>query len=144
MDDNQQNDPMNSINAIRDNLRKTLDAGLKSITSSQFPPLDVYREAELVVVRTPPLDGLDPSTIDVTMVSTELTISGTTRSTDEVPSESYLRRERSFGQFSRTITIPIRVKAEEAKAKVKNGVLTITFPTVASEDSEVIDIQVAD
>jgi HSP20 family protein len=136
-------DPVEEISNLRDNLRKAVDAGVRSVTSAMYPPLDIYREGDTVVVRTAPLDGLDATSIDVEMRGAELTISGTTRSTDEVVSEAYLRRERNFGQFSRTVTIPVRVQAEAASAKVKHDVLTVTFPVEPRRDDDVIDVRVA-
>lgn len=42
--------------------------------------------------------------------------------------KDYLRRERSYGSFSRSMTIPVAIQAEKAEAGFENGVLTLTLP----------------
>ena len=78
------------------------------------------------------------------MNNQELTISGVTRNNDEKPPETYIKQERIFGIFSRTVTIPIKVLANKASAKAKNGILTIHLPISVADRSEIIDVQVAD
>jgi HSP20 family protein len=143
-DEKQPFDPIEGLSSLRDNIRKAVDAGVKSVTNATFPAVDIYRDGNSLVVQTEPIDGLDATTIDVEMVGQELKVSGTTRNPNDLLPESYLRRERNFGQFSRTVTIPVRVVANEARAKVKNGVLTVTFPLETNTDEDVIRVQVAD
>ncbi len=42
----------------------------------------------------------------------------------------YLYEEISFGSFSRSILLPAEVEVEDAKAEVKDGVLTIAMPKI--------------
>ena len=42
--------------------------------------------------------------------------------------EKWLLRERRFGRFERSLTLPTQVKADEATADFEDGVLTITLP----------------
>lgn len=125
-------------------LRKAVNRAVNTIATPTYPPLDVYRDGNKVIVRTAPIDGLQASTIDIEMTGKELTISGETQPTEAIPSNTYLRQERVFGRFSRTITIPVRVKPEEATARVKHQVLTVRFPVTPDERSEIIDVQVAE
>jgi len=122
-----------------DRFRKTINRAV----NPAYPLLDVYREEAVVVVRTAPIDGLDPASLEVNMVGAELTISGHTQPTNTRSPEAYLRQERVFGHFSRTITIPVRVQAQQATARVKNQALTVHLPLHQKEPSEIIDIQVA-
>jgi HSP20 family protein len=137
-------DPVEGLSSLRDSIRKAVDAGVKSITNSNFPAVDIYRSGDELVVQTAPLDGLDATTIDVEMVGQDLTVRGTTRNPNDLDPGVYLRRERNYGHFSRTLTIPVRVIANEARAKVKGGKLTITFPLETDGDDEVIRVQVTD
>ncbi len=126
------------------NLRKAVNRAVSTVTTPTYPPLDVYRDGNTVVVKTAPIDGLQANTIDIEMTGKELTIRGETQPTESVPSNIYLQQERVFGQFSRTITIPVRVKPEEATAHVKQQVLTVRFPVAPDERSEIINVQVAE
>ena len=141
---NQPFDPVEGLSSLRDSIRKAVDAGVKSITNSNFPAVDIYRQGDSLVVQTEPLDGLDATTIDVEMVGQDLTVRGTTRNPNDVGQDAYLRRERNYGQFARTLTIPVRGVANEARAKVKDGKLTISFPLEVDSDDDVIRVQVAD
>lgn len=143
-EDKQPFDPMEGLTSLRDNIRRAVDASVKSITNATFPAVDIYRQGNDVVVQTEPIDGLDATTIDVEMVGQQLTLRGTTRNPNDLAPEAYLRRERNYGQFARTVTIPVRVVANEARARVKNGVLTVTFPLEKSGDDDVVRVQVAD
>lgn len=143
-EENQPFDPVEGLSSLRDSIRKAVDAGVKSITNANFPAVDIYRSGDELIVQTAPLDGLDATTIDVEMVGQDLTVRGTTRNPNDLEPGAYLRRERNYGQFSRTLTIPVRVIANEARAKVKDGKLTIAFPLEIDGDDEVIRVQVAD
>jgi len=145
MADNQKPfDPVEGLTTLRDNFIKAVDAGVRSVTNSHFPPLDVYRDGNTIVVQTIPLDGLDASTIEVAMEGEILTISGVTRPTLDIDPTAYIRRERSYGKFERSIVIPVAVEATAAKAKVRDGILTVTFPTTAPDEDDVIDVQVTE
>lgn len=124
-------------------LRETMNRALDTLAKTAYPPVDVYRLDNAVVIKTAPIDGLKPETVDVSMIGQELTLRGDTQVTEDIPQEAYLRRERRFEGFNRTITIPVRVKATEATARVKHGVLTIRLPLVAADRSEIIDVQIA-
>lgn len=129
---------------MSDTLRDTINRAVDSITRLPYPMLDVYRTADAVIIVTAPIDGLNPGSIEVSILGQDLIVQGETQPTEDIPQEAYLRRERRFDGFSRTVTIPVRVKAAEASAKVKNGVLTIRLPLADTDRSEIIDVQIAD
>lgn len=137
-------DPIQEINRLRDRASKVIEQGaatvgkvveqgiqtMQSATSGgSSVRLDVYELNGSIIIKTSPLDGLVPSSIEVSMEGNALTISGETQE-DEMPANaSFLLRERKFGVFARTVTINIPVKSTEAKAKLnKNGTLTVTLP----------------
>lgn len=140
-------DPVNSLSTLRDNLKNRLnqavDTGIRSI--AQYPLMDVYKTDDAVVVQTEPLDGLDTDSIEVVITDNQLTISGTTKCpANDIAIDDYLRRERVYGDFTRTITIPVAVKPEVAKAKYKAKILTVILPLKITDDAEVIGVQIAD
>jgi HSP20 family protein len=60
----------------------------------------------------------------------ELTIEGERKLTEEKKEEGYYRTERTYGRFYRRIGIPEHVKAENAVAAFKDGVLEIEMPAI--------------
>jgi HSP20 family protein len=91
--------------------------------SGVFPPLNVFSDADGLVVRAE-VPGVDPASIDVSIERRRLTISGE-RLAAKQGQGSYHRRERRFGQFSRTIQLPDDLDPNQAQAKCHNGLLTV-------------------
>jgi len=125
-------DPMRELNNLRNSVTRMIEQGIQTVQTATTPTsgvkLDVYEIDAELVIRTSPLDNLIPSSIEVSMEGNVLTISGETQPDDTPLNASFLVQERKFGHFSRSVAITIPVKADEARAKLKNGSLTITLP----------------
>lgn len=93
----------------------------------KVPPADV-KETEDAVIVTLDLPGIDKSDIDISVLDNELHVVAERGEDKEKSEQGYHRRERSYNRFERWIPLPVAVKAEEATAKIDNGVLTITLP----------------
>ena len=74
------------------------------------------------------LPGLKMSDIAVEIVGDVLTIRGTREFLTTEKREDYARIERSYGQFQRSFTLDVPVKASEVSAEYKDGVLNVTVP----------------
>jgi len=74
------------------------------------------------------LPGFKPEEVDISITGDTLTLKGEHREEKETKNENYLLQERSYGSFSRSITIPVEVKSEKAEASFEDGVLTLTLP----------------
>jgi len=107
-----------------------------------FPALDVWANEESAVVSAE-LPGVAPNEIDISIDGDELTVSGKRPAADLAEGESYLRRERGFGEFKRTLKLPYRIDAGAVDAKFSNGVLQITAPRVDADRPRRIEVQAA-
>ncbi len=125
---------------IRTSFGKALEQSMKNAKAKHAPLVDIYETTESVVIVTNPLLGLIPGSLEVSMQGNLLTLKGETEARDSIPAEAYLRRERYFGAFTREIEIPRRVKANEARAKLRDGVLTITLPKIEEAAAHIIDV----
>lgn len=122
-------DPMREIAQLGQSLGRAVEKGLQSVASSNSPiKLDVYEVNDVLTVRTSAIDGIVPDSVEVNIEEGTLILSLETRPEPTPATASYLVQERRFGAFSRTITLPFAVKASEARAKLKDGVLTVTLP----------------
>jgi HSP20 family protein len=101
--------------------------------------VDVYETAEKLVVKARTA-GVNKQELDVSITDGILTISGTLSSGDE-DAEQWHIQECYWGDFSRTIALPVAVKEEEVEAMLKDGVLTISFAKVKQEAARRIQIQ---
>lgn len=74
------------------------------------------------------LPGLTKNDIKVNYKDNRLTISGKRSLEESEEEKDFLRRERYFGKFTRSFTVPSEIKENEIKAKFKDGVLRVTVP----------------
>jgi len=97
-----------------------------------FPPVKIWLSPEDVVV-TAEVPGIKQEDLDIAVKDNLLTLTGRREPEELAEEETYHRQERGHGQFSRTLTLPYRVDADQVEASYKNGVLRITLPR-AQED----------
>ncbi len=90
-------------------------------------PIDMYQTANDVIVKAA-LPGVKPEEVDISITGDTLTIKGEHREEEEVKQEDYFCKERRYGTFSRSVTIPVPVKSGQAEAVFENGILTLTLP----------------
>lgn len=91
------------------------------------PPVDVSETADAVFVHAE-IAGMDPKDIDISVAGDVLTISGEKKEETEKTQRNYVRVERRYGAFARSIALPVPVEVDQVEAKVKNGVLEIRLP----------------
>jgi HSP20 family protein len=89
--------------------------------------VDMYETDDAIVVEAA-IPGIKPEDLDINVTGDILTIKGETKAEEEVKEESYIRRERRYGSFCRSLTIPVLVVADKAKSEFENSVLTLTLP----------------
>lgn len=89
--------------------------------------VDVAETDDNFVV-TASVPGVNPDDIDITITDNTLTIKGEMRKDETVEEEKYHLRERRYGTFSRSLTLPTPVDADKIEANFDNGVLTVQLP----------------
>jgi HSP20 family protein len=103
-------------------------------------PVDMYEQDGNVIVKAP-LPGVKPEDVDISVVGDTLTIKGETKEEREVKEENIIRRERRFGAFSRSLSLPTPVDTSKASATFENGVLTLTMPVAEEAKPKQIKIR---
>lgn len=101
--------------------------------------VDVYETDEKLVVKARTA-GVNKSDLDVSISDGILTISGTLSSGDDSVATHWHVQECYWGEFSRTLALPVQVKEDEVEAVLKDGVLTISFTKVKQEQARKIQI----
>lgn len=101
-------------------------------------PLDVYTTPEEIVIIAS-LPGLTPDEVDISIEGDILMIRGELR--PPLENVSYLFQERTYGAFSRTLTLNVPVEAEGAEAVFENGVLTLTLPKAEETKPKIIKVK---
>jgi HSP20 family protein len=127
-------------------LQRALDAHLASewlrdATTSRgpFPPINVFQQGDnlLAVIELP---GVDKDKLQIEAKENTIRISGR-KGTDYEDGASVHRRERDFGQFDRTISIPVKLDADGIKADYRDGVLALFLPRAESDKPRSIKIK---
>ena len=102
--------------------------------------VDVYETEERLVIKARTA-GVNKEDLDVSISDSILTISGTLSSGDDSEATNWHIQECYWGEFSRTLALPVAVKEDEVSAVLKDGVLTISFNKVKQEQAKKITIQ---
>ncbi len=89
--------------------------------------VDVYQKGDQVVVKST-IAGVEPEDLEIFLNRDMLTIKGKREHAERIEKGDFYIRECYWGKFSRTIILPSDVKCEDAKATLKDGVLTVTMP----------------
>ena len=93
--------------------------------------LDVFQKDKEIVIKSA-IAGVGGKDLDISIASDSVTIKGT-REEEKEKGKDYLYQELHWGEFSRKVILPEEVNADEAKATLKNGILTITLPKKISQ-----------
>ncbi len=102
--------------------------------------VDVYETEEKLIVKARTA-GVNKEDLDVSISDGILTISGTLSSGDDADATNWHIQECYWGEFSRTLALPVSVKEDEVDAVLKDGVLTVSFSKLKQEQAKRIQIQ---
>lgn len=101
--------------------------------------LDVYESPEKLYVKARTA-GVNKSDLDVSISDNTLTVKGTLSAGTEEDVQNYFLQECYWGEFSRSIALPVPVKEDEVEASLKDGVLTISFTKVKQDSVKKIQV----
>lgn len=102
--------------------------------------VDVFETKEKLIVKARTA-GVNKQDLDVSISDNTLSIRGTLNAGGEHQVENYFVQECYWGEFSRSIALPVPVKEDDIEAVLKDGVLTIGFTKVNQETIKKIQIQ---
>jgi HSP20 family protein len=138
-------DPFRELEALRENVNRLFQESMGSRREPAIrawaPPVDVIEDQEKIVVKVE-LPGLKREDIDIEMTGDTLTIKGDRKLEDEEKRKDYVRVERAYGQFQRSFTIGVPVKASEVKAGYKDGILEVTIPKAEEIKPKKVEVAV--
>lgn len=125
-------DPFREMMAIRNTMDRMFDNALTGSSSNWQAmnwdlALDVSENQDEFIVKAS-LPGIDPEDLEITFTNNTLTIRGETREEKEEEGERYHLRERRYGTFSRSITLPAGIEGDKIDARYKDGVLKLHLP----------------
>jgi HSP20 family protein len=95
------------------------------------PPIDVTTQNGNIVIRAE-LPGVKPEDVDITLQDNVLTISGERKAEQEEERGGYHIKERRYGSFSRSFTLPQGTDESKINARYEHGVLELTVEGAAA------------
>ena len=127
-------EPLRELGTLQTEMNRLFNAAFDSPAGADqrglrrwAPPMDVLETAENFILRAD-LPGLSEGDVSIEVEDQTLTISGERKPESELKEEGYHRVERSFGGFSRSLTLPTGVDPEAVEASFDRGVLEVRIP----------------
>ena len=105
-----------------------------------YPAVNISEDADAYYVNAE-LPGVKSKDLDVDVTANQLVLAGQRRISEEDADARYHRREREAGRFSRAVALPGDIDTEKVRARLLDGVLTVTVPKAERAKPRRIDIQ---
>jgi len=138
-------EPFRDMRRMHDALDRMFDRAL--IGSSDYEnfsfgsmPVDLYETDDNVIVKAA-APGIKPEELEITITGDRLNIRGEISEEHEDKNAKYYLRERRFGSFNRSISLPSTVDGDKAKAEFENGILILTVPKKEEAKPKAITIK---
>ncbi len=132
-------DPFTELGELRSRFDRMFDEWLDGRERAWTPAIDVVREDGHLVVRAD-IPGIKPEEVKIEVEDDILTVSGEHEERKEEKDKQYVRRERRYGSFSRSMVLPTGVDAKEIKAETHDGVVEVRIPLPQEAKKEKVTI----
>ena len=125
-------DPFREMMSMRGSMDRLLDRFFEEPlsewqTTDWGLPLDLSEDEDEFVVKAS-VPGINPDDLEITLSGDTLTIKGEIQKEEERQEERYHLRERRYGRFTRSISLPTSVESDKIEADYSKGVLTLHLP----------------
>jgi HSP20 family protein len=146
--------PWQTLEALRRELDRVFDgtetrnepffrtAFLPGRAARRYPLINLYEDKDAVYLEAL-APGVDPATLNLSVVGNTLSITGEKRRVaGDVKPEAFHRSERATGKFVRHLQLPVEVDEGRVRADYKDGLLIITLPKAEKAKPKQIAVQV--
>lgn len=117
------------------------EVGVPTFGPGGFPALNVWDDGDNLNAEAE-VPGMKLEDIEIYVVGNELSLKGQ-RVIDRGENDTFHRRERFTGRFERSVTLPVKVDAENVKATLRDGVLSIALPKAPEARARKIEVRSA-
>lgn len=135
-------DPFAEIADLRGRFDRMLDE-TGSGRRAWMPAIDLVRDDGNLVLKAD-MPGIRPEEVKIEVEDGVLTVSGEHDESTEEKGDNYLRRERRFGSFSRSVALPAGVDAGDIQATTHDGVLEVRIPLPQESKKATIEVKPAE
>jgi HSP20 family protein len=92
--------------------------------------IDMYQTRDNVIIKST-IAGVRPEDIDITIANDMVTIKGSRKKDEVISQDDYFYQECYWGNFSRSVIVPVDIESENIEADLKDGILTVIVPKAA-------------
>ena len=124
---------------LSDTMHPAARDGEKAEHCSWHPVVDIFENDDHIVIKAE-LPGIDKKDIEIDVKDRVLSLRGERAYDNEVKEDKYYRRERVFGKFMRSFTLPMNVDPEKISADYKEGVLSVAVPKPETQKPKRISV----
>jgi HSP20 family protein len=136
-------DPGRELDSLQSDLNRAFDmyfgGRATDATRRWIPAMDLVETDDYLVLKAD-LPGLDSDDVEIEIKDGVLTISGERRTEHEASANGYHRVERAYGRFSRSLSLPQDVEADQVQADFEKGVLEVRIPKPAERKPHRVQI----
>lgn len=141
------NDPIDRIFNLRedfDDIVRDFFTGFSNISASRgvYPLLDIKEDKEIFIIDIE-VPGVDKNDLKISIKKGNLIVQGEKKEEKKKEEESYIRVERSYGNFMRSVNLPAEVNQSKITAQYNNGVLKIILPKTQKEKAKEVEVKIA-
>jgi len=115
-------------------------AAAPSRRASEFPLVNIWVNADEAVLTTE-IPGIDAKSVEISVAGRTVSLRGSREPEQEAAGTTYHRRERWYGQFSKTLELPFNVEAGAVDARFRKGVLYVTLPKAHADKPRTIKVK---
>lgn len=102
--------------------------------------IDMYQTKDNVIIKST-IAGVKPEDIDITVANDMVTVKGSRKKEETISQDDYFYQECYWGNFSRSVIIPVDIDSESIEADLKDGILTIIIPKAAKAKTKKVKVK---
>ena len=139
-------DPFREMMMLRNTMDQLVNDTFRSMSGWQANqeivalPLEIA-ETQAAFIVSAAVPGIEPGALDITLNDNLLTIAGEFQPPQAQENVRYHLSEQPYGKFSRTVTLPTAVQADQIAATYHHGLVTITLPKAEGAKPKRISVQ---
>ncbi len=102
--------------------------------------IDMYQTKDNVIIKST-IAGVRPEDIDITVANDMVSIKGSRQKEENVSTDDYFYQECYWGNFSRSVIVPVDIDSEHIEADLKDGILTVIVPKAAKAKTKKVKVK---
>lgn len=131
-------DIFEDVMGLRNLVERFFDENPVRTRRADYPYANLYENNDEITINVL-MPGVDVNSLNIQLVDHSLLIDGQKKS--DIKDKPYIRKERVFGDFKKSVRLPYRVDHNKVQASVKDGILTIKLAKAEEAKPKKIEVK---